>query len=156
MKHLDNKSLEEQKPPLDRIDPKGNFGRQNSQPGLKQPGSQQYRPQPSQPKPSATKPWSNLEKNNLSKKLRTLSPNSLRGVLKIIKNTQPSKNGVVEFDINKLTPDMCFQLDSYVNEVQQRKQIQDRPLSSMNVGGGASRTAGHQLDDESDSGKSFS
>ena len=60
-------------------------------------------------------------KNSLSKRLRGLSPNSLRGCLKVMTDLQPNNGKVVEFDINKLSALQCSKLDEYVNECIARK-----------------------------------
>ncbi len=48
----------------------------------------------------------------------------------------PSKNGVVEFDINKLTAAQCYELDNYVNDcIQKKQQMNPASLSVGNIPG---------------------
>lgn len=73
MKPVGNKSLEPEKPVIQKQGSLPN--RDNKGPKIAQPPA---------PKPLSNRTWSNLEKNNLSKRLRQLSPASLKGVLTII------------------------------------------------------------------------
>ena len=63
----------------------------------------------------------NAQKNQLSKKIRALSPKSLRGILSIVKGSQPQKNGVVQIDINKLPNPVLHKLDQYVKDQEMAK-----------------------------------
>ncbi len=100
-KGLDNKSLEEPKIEYKDIrkDAWGNLSKQKST---------------GKSKAENNRPLTNSEKNNLTKWIWQLSPTSLRGILTVV--NAPEKNGVVEFDINKLSPVMCHKLDTYVKE----------------------------------------
>ena len=74
----------------------------------------------------------NSEKNNLSKKIRQLSTNSLKGILKILRGMYPEKNGVVEFDLNKLPSAMLYKLDQYVKEKMEEEAAEKAGVSRLN------------------------
>ena len=75
----------------------------------------------------------NSEKNNLSKKIRQLSTNSLKGILKILRGMYPEKNGVVEFDLNKLPSAMLYKLDQYVKEKMEEEAAEKAGVSIHNL-----------------------
>lgn len=110
-KGLNNKNLEESratdlndlKKQVSRItDQVNNMSKKSSKPGGR--------------KIDTSKPMTNAEKNDITKRIHLLSPQSKRGILTIIKSKYPTKNGVVEIDINKLPPETCYELDKYARE----------------------------------------
>lgn len=63
------------------------------------------------------KPMSNEEKKALIKNIRNLSAPQLKGIIKIVKDMFPEKDGMLEFDIDNLPPKKCRELEDYVRKI---------------------------------------
>ena len=63
------------------------------------------------------RPMSNEEKKNLSRAIRNLTADQLKGIISIVKDMFPEKNGMLEFDIDILPPHKCRELEGYVMKV---------------------------------------
>lgn len=48
------------------------------------------------------RPMNEDEKKELSRSIRNLTAQQLKGIIKIVKDMFPEKNGMLEFDIDKL------------------------------------------------------
>jgi hypothetical protein len=57
---------------------------------------------------------SDEEKKTLSCNIRQLTPQQLKGIIKIVKDLFPEKNGMLEFDIDCLPTHVCRELEEYV------------------------------------------
>ena len=67
----------------------------------------------------------NAEKNELTKKIKSLPKNDLRGILSIIKDHVPPKQGgVVEFDLMRLPNHVCYRIQDYVHDRLRAMQTQ--------------------------------
>ena len=66
------------------------------------------------PQVKAEKPMSLLEKKSLCQSIKNLEPKHLKGVLEIVKECMDIKGEELEFDIDKLPPRVCRELDVYV------------------------------------------
>jgi hypothetical protein len=68
----------------------------------------------SRPQVKAEKPMSLLEKKSLCQSIKNLEAKHLKGVLEIVKECMDIKGEELEFDIDKLPPRVCRELDLYV------------------------------------------
>lgn len=64
----------------------------------------------------ADKPMSFLEKKSLCQSIKNLDPKYLKGVLDIVKECMDIQGEELEFDIDKLPPKVCRELDVYVKQ----------------------------------------
>lgn len=60
------------------------------------------------------RPMNDEEKKELSRSIRTLTAKQLKGIINIVRDMFPEKNGMLEFDIDKLPTQKCWQLREYV------------------------------------------
>ena len=72
--------------------------------------------QPPKPKVVSDKPLGYLEKKELCDNIKRLEPKYLKGVLDIVKECTDMKGEELEFDIDKLPPRVCRELDKYVRQ----------------------------------------
>lgn len=63
------------------------------------------------------RPMSSEEKKNLSRAIRNLTATQLKGIISIVKDMFPEKNGMLEFDIDILPPNKWRELEGYVMKV---------------------------------------
>jgi hypothetical protein len=63
------------------------------------------------------RPMSDEEKKNLSRSIRNLTAPQLKGIIKIVKDMFPERDGMLEFDIDSLPPRKCRELEEYVRKV---------------------------------------
>lgn len=71
------------------------------------------------PQPKPDKPMSFLEKKSLCQSIKNLDPKYLKGVLDIVKECMDIQGEELEFDIDKLPPKVCRELDVYVKNCSQ-------------------------------------
>mmetsp|Transcript_35075 Transcript_35075/g.40534 ORF Transcript_35075/g.40534 Transcript_35075/m.40534 type:complete len:172 (+) Transcript_35075:760-1275(+) len=76
-----------------------------------------------------SKPLSSEEKKELGRNIRHLTPQQLRGVIAIVRDMFPEKNGMLEFDIDKLPSYKLRELEEYVRNV---KGGAKKPLIQQN------------------------
>ena len=82
----------------------------------------------------ADKPMSFLEKKSLCQSIKNLDPKYLKGVLDIVKECMDIQGEELEFDIDKLPPKVCRELDIYVKQCLQAPAIKKKP-ASINIEG---------------------
>ncbi|OMJ83690.1 hypothetical protein SteCoe_15294 [Stentor coeruleus] len=71
------------------------------------------------PQTKSDKPMSFLEKKSLCQSIKNLDPKYLKGVLDIVKECMDIQGEELEFDIDKLPPKVCRELDVYVKNCSQ-------------------------------------
>lgn len=84
-------------------------------------------------KPPQDKPLGFLEKKQLCQNIKSLEPKYLKGVLDIVKECTDIKGEELEFDIDKLPPKVCRDLDKYVKNCIQninRSQKKSKPTTT--------------------------
>lgn len=80
------------------------------------------------------KPMSFLEKKGLCQSIKNLDPKYLKGVLDIVKECMDIQGEELEFDIDKLPPKVCRELDIYVKQCLQVPVAKKKP-ASINIEG---------------------
>ena len=75
----------------------------------------------------ADKPMSFLEKKSLCQSIKNLDPRHLKGVLDIVKECMDIQGEELEFDIDKLPPKVCRELDVYVKQCLQAPAVKKKP-----------------------------
>lgn len=81
------------------------------------------------------RPMSDEEKKGLSRSIRNLTAPQLKGIIKIVKDMFPEKDGMLEFDIDSLPPRKCRELEEYVRKA--RNPGTKKPgTGDGNAGGG--------------------
>jgi hypothetical protein len=88
--------------------------------------------QGSRPNMDSDRPMSDEEKKALSRTIKTLTTPQLKGIISIVKDLFPEKNGMLEFDIDLLPPDKWRELEEYVRRVKNPKAYNNKPLSRNN------------------------
>lgn len=73
-------------------------------------------------KPQNDKPLGFMEKKQLCENIKKLEPKYLKGVLDIVKECTDIKGEELEFDIDKLPPRVCRDLDKYTKNCLQNTQ----------------------------------
>ena len=80
------------------------------------------------------KPMNFLEKKSLCQSIKNLDPRHLKGVLDIVKECMDIQGEELEFDIDKLPPKVCRELDVYVKQCLQAPAVKKKP-TSINIEG---------------------
>lgn len=76
------------------------------------------------------RPMTDEEKKQLSRSIRNLTAPQLKGIIKIVKDMFPEKDGMLEFDIDNLPPRKCRELEDYVRRTKNLgKPISNAPKS---------------------------
>ena len=75
------------------------------------------------------RPMSDEEKKELSRSIRNLNAQQLKGIISIVRDMFPEKDGMLEFDIDTLPPAKCRELEEYVREV---KKTGNKPIKPLN------------------------
>jgi hypothetical protein len=76
---------------------------------------------------------SDEEKKALSRSIRNLTAPQLKGIIKIVKDMFPEKDGMLEFDIDNLPPRKCRELEEYVRKARNPgKKPSNTPTSAGN------------------------
>lgn len=108
------------------------------------------------------KAMSNAQKNELTKKVRSLSLQHLRGISTVLGDYFSQKKNSITFDINKLPPAICHKLEKYVNDClsEGKKQTQPLPVPQQPVvpqqSAPVARPPPNGIDSDSDSDSSES
>ncbi|OMJ92340.1 hypothetical protein SteCoe_4890 [Stentor coeruleus] len=79
------------------------------------------------PQPKPDKPMSFIEKRSLCQSIKNLDPKFLKGVLDIVKECMDIQGEELEFDIDKLPPKVCRELDVYVKNCSQNVSGKKKP-----------------------------
>lgn len=72
---------------------------------------------------------SDEEKKELSRSIRNLTAQQLKGVINIVRDMFPEKDGMLEFDIDTLPTYKCRELEEYVKEV---RKMGNKPIKPIN------------------------
>ena len=80
------------------------------------------------------RPMSDEEKKELSRSIRNLNAQQLKGIISIVRDMFPEKDGMLEFDIDKLPPYKWRELEEYVREVRKTgmKPVKPPSISTPN------------------------
>ena len=81
------------------------------------------------------RPMSSEEKKNLSRAIRNLTATQLKGIISIVKDLFPEKNGMLEFDIDILPPHKCRELEGYVMRIKNEGRKPPRMAGIPNTAG---------------------
>lgn len=90
------------------------------------------------PKPVALpvdKPLNYMEKKQLCENIKKIEPKYLKGVLDIVKECTDIKGEELEFDIDRLPPKICRELDKYTKNCLKNSTRLQKPKKSVNVEG---------------------
>ena len=81
------------------------------------------------------KPLGFMEKKQLCQNIKKLEPKYLKGVLDIVKECMDIKGEELEFDIEKLPPKVCRELDKYVKNCLQLINRSQKSKKTANIDG---------------------
>lgn len=95
-------------------------------------GKKKLSKQGSMSKVDLDKPMSDEEKKQLSRNIRNLTAPQLKGIIKIVKDMFPEKDGMLEFDIDVLPPRKWRELEEYVRQARQDTKKPPRVTTSSN------------------------